>query len=249
MRKHISVIILGLIAVLAIAAPALASEAENEVMFMDAIVSPHLVPHFVSYALLGSILMISLSLAIRGAMALVPRGTQNIVEVVAEAMLNLSNETIGDHWGPKFFPLIGTIFMYIMVCNFMGLIPGFTSPTANINMTAAMALPVFFATHYYGLRIHGLGYIKHFLGPLPLLAPLMLVVESLSHLARPVTLAVRLFGNMTAKHQLLLVLGILAPAVVPTAVLGLGVLVSVVQAFVFALLTTLYLAGAVEEAH
>jgi len=249
MRKQISIILLGLIATLGLAAPALAAEAENEVMFMDAIISPEKVPHFVSYALLGSVLLIVLALAIRGAMALVPKGTQNAVEVIAEAMLNLSNETIGEHWGPTFFPLIATIFMYIMLCNFMGLIPGFISPTGDINMTASMALPVFFATHFYGLRVHGLGYIKHFLGPLAALAPLMLIVETLSHLARPVTLAVRLFGNMTAKHQLLLVLGVLAPAVIPTAVLGLGVLVCVVQAFVFALLTTLYLAGAVEEAH
>jgi len=249
MRKAISVIILGLMAIFCIAGPAVASGGENEVMFMDFIINPHTVPHFVSYAFLGTLLMIVIALSIRGAMALVPRGTQNVVEVIAEAMLNLSTETIGDHWGRRFFPLIGTIFMYIMVCNFMGLIPGFTSPTSDINMTASMAIPVFVATHYYGLKIHGLGYIKHFLGPLPLLAPLMLVVETLSHLARPVTLAVRLFGNMTAKHQLLIVLGILAPAVIPTAVLGLGVLVSVVQAFVFALLTTLYLAGSVEEAH
>jgi len=223
-------------------------------MLMDLIVNPEVVPHFVSYAFLASIILIVVSLAIRGTMALVPRGTQNVVEVIAEAMYNLSMETIGSHWGRPFFPLIATIFMFILVCNFMGLIPGFTSATSNLNATASMAVPVFLATHYYGLKVHGTGYIKHFLGPIRSLAALplmlmMLIVEGLSHLARPVTLAVRLFGNMTAKHQLLLVLGILVPWIVPTTVLVLGVLVSVVQAFVFALLTTLYLAGAVEEAH
>jgi F-type H+-transporting ATPase subunit a len=144
--------------------------------------------------------------------------------------------------------------MYIAVCNFMGLIPGFSSPTSNINMTASMAVPVFLATHYYGMKVHGIGYVKHFLGPMRTLAalPLMVLmffVESVSHLARPVTLSVRLFGNMIAKHFLLLVLGFLVPWFVPVAVLALGVLVSVVQALVFALLTTMYLAGAVEEAH
>ncbi len=253
MRKVFSALFLALFASAFIASPAFASGGENEVLYLNLILDPIFghgeVPAFVSYAFLGSIIMIVLALAIRGSMALVPRGTQNVVEVIAESMLNLSTETIGSHWGGFFFPLIGTIFMYIMVCNFMGLIPGFISPTGNINMTASMAVPVFFATHFFGLRVHGLGYIKHFLGPLPALAPLMLVVEMLSHVARPITLAVRLFGNMTAKHQLLLVLGLLAPVIVPTAVLVLGVLVSVVQAFVFALLTTLYLAGAVEEAH
>jgi F-type H+-transporting ATPase subunit a len=117
-----------------------------------------------------------------------------------------------------------------------------------------MAIPVFLATHYYGVKVHGLGYIKHFVGPMrsivafPLMI-LMFVVEVIGHLARPVTLSVRLFGNMTAKHMILLILGILVPWIIPTAILALGVLVSVIQAFVFALLTTLYLAGAVEEAH
>jgi F-type H+-transporting ATPase subunit a len=226
----------------------------SEVMFLDLFIDPGVVPHYVSYAFLGSLILIIVALVFRGAMALVPRGTQNVVEVIAEAMLNLSVETIGDHWGRQFFPLIATVFMYIMLCNFMGLIPGFTSPTGNINMTASMALPVFLATHYYGLKVHKFSYVLHFVGPirsllaLPLML-LMFVVEFISHLARPLTLSVRLFGNMMAKHKLLLVLGLLTPWVVPTAILVLGVLVSVVQAFVFALLTTLYLAGAVEEAH
>ncbi len=121
-------------------------------------------------------------------------------------------------------------------------------------MTASMAVPVFLATHFYGMKVHGASYIKHFLGPMRTLAalPLMILmffVETVSHLARPVTLSVRLFGNMIAKHFLLLVLGFLVPWFIPVAVLGLGVLVSVVQALVFALLTTMYLAGAVEEAH
>jgi F-type H+-transporting ATPase subunit a len=226
----------------------------HEVLLLDIIIPPDVVPHYVSYAFLASIILVGLALAIRGSLALVPRGTQNVIELVVKAMLDLAEENIGHHFGRTFFPLICTIFMYIMVCNFMGLIPGFSSPTSNINMTASMALPVFLATHFYGLKVHGPGYFKHFLGPmrslaaLPLMA-MMFLVESISHLARPVTLSVRLFGNMIAKHYLLLVLGVLVPAVIPTAILTLGVLVSVVQALVFALLTTLYLAGAVEEAH
>jgi F-type H+-transporting ATPase subunit a len=226
----------------------------HEVLLMDLIISPNVLPHHVTYAFLGSIILITVALVIRGSMQLVPRGVQNAVEVLAEAMLNLAEDTIGHEWGKRMFPLIATVFIYIMLCNFMGLIPGFASPTSNINMTASMALPVFFATHFYGLKLHKHKYILHFLGPMrsiaaiPLMA-MMFIVEGISHFARPVTLSVRLFGNMTAKHYLLLILGMLVPAIVPTVILGLGVLVAVVQALVFALLTTLYLAGAVEEAH
>lgn len=227
---------------------------EEEALLMDIIVNPHKVPHFVSYAVLGSLILIVLALIFRASMKLVPRGTQNVLETIGEAMYNLAEENIGHGYGEKFFPLIATLFSYILLCNFMGLVPGFISPTSNINMTASMAVPVFLATHYYGIRAHGLGYLKHFVGPirslpaLPLMM-LMFVIEFIGHLARPLTLSVRLFGNMVAKHILLLVLAILVPMIVPMVILGLGVLVGLVQAFVFTLLTTLYLSGAVEEAH
>lgn len=227
---------------------------QEESLLMDIVVNPHVVPHYVSYAFLASAILIGVSLAIRGSLALVPKGTQNFIEVLVEALVKLADENIGHHWGKHFFPLIGTIGLYILVCNFMGLIPGFASPTSNINMTASMAVPVFLATHYYGIKVHGIKYINHFLGPIRSIAalPLMILmffVEFIGHLVRPVTLSVRLFGNMIAKHMILFALGLLAPWVVPVAILGLGVLVSVIQAFVFVLLTALYLAGAVEEAH
>lgn len=226
----------------------------HESALMDLIVNPEVVPHYVSYAFLASLLLVGVSLAIRGKLSLVPRGTQNVLETLIDMVLRLAEDNIGHHFGRTFFPLIATLFFFILVCNFMGLIPGFASPTSNLNTNAAMAVPVFLATHVYGLKAHKLGYLKHFLGPIRSIAalPLMLImffVEAIGHLARPVTLSVRLFGNMTAKHIILLVLGILVPAIVPIAILILGVLVSVVQAYVFALLTTLYLAGAVEEAH
>jgi F-type H+-transporting ATPase subunit a len=227
---------------------------QEEALLMDVIVNPHVVPHYVSYAVLGSIILIGVALAIRGSLSLIPRRTQNFVEVMVESLLNLSEDNIGHKWGRYFFPLIGTIGLYILVCNFMGLIPGFTAPTSNINATASMALPVFLATHYYGLRVHGIKYVNHFLGPIRSLAalPLMILmffVEVIGHMVRPVTLSVRLFGNMIAKHMILFALGLLAPVIVPVTILGLGVLVSLIQAFVFVLLTALYLGGAVEEAH
>jgi F-type H+-transporting ATPase subunit a len=229
-------------------------EALHETLLMDAIIDPNVIPHNVSYAFLTSIILIVIALIIRGSLRLIPTGIQNFIETIVEAILKLVEDNIGHHWGRTLFPFICTIFIFILVCNLMGLIPGFTAATANVNTNAAMAVPVFLATHYYGIRAHGIKYINHFLGPIRsiLALPLMLLmfaIEFIGHLARPMTLTVRLFGNMTAKHVLLLVLAILAPWIIPTAILALGVLVSVVQAFVFTLLATLYLAGAVEEAH
>jgi F-type H+-transporting ATPase subunit a len=229
-------------------------EGLQDVLLMDAFIKPEVVPHFVSYGILTSILLVVGALILRGSLRLVPRGIQNFIELIINEMLNLVDENIGEHWGPRLFPFICTIFIYILVCNLMGLLPGFTAATANVNTNAAMAIPVFFATHYFGIRAHGIKYINHFLGPIRSIAafPLMLLmfaIEVIGHFARPLTLTVRLFGNMIAKHILLIVLAILAPWIVPVSILALGLLVSVVQALVFTLLSTLYLAGAVEEAH
>ncbi len=226
----------------------------EEKLLMDLFINPHAVPHYVSYAFLASLLLIATALMVRRSLQLVPTGLQNFMETVVEAILNLCEENIGHHWAKHFFPFIGTIALYIVVCNFMGLIPGFFSPTSNINNNVALAIPVFLATHIYGIRVHGFGYLKHFLGPIRSIAalPLMIlifVIELIGQLVRPVTLSVRLFGNMVAKHIILLVLASLSPWIIPTAILALGTLVSIIQAFVFTLLATLYLAGAVEEAH
>ena len=211
------------------------------------------VPPFVAFSWVATAIILILAVLASRSLKLVPTGVQNFVEVIMEFFLDMVDTSIGD-MGRKFFPFIATLGMYILVGNLLGLIPGCEAPTGNLNTTIALALPVFFVTHYYGIKMHKLDYIKHFVGPirslpaLPLMI-LMFVIELIGHLARPLTLSVRLFGNMVAKHKIILILLLLAPAVVPTAILALGVLVSVIQAFVFVLLTTLYLAGAVEEAH
>lgn len=211
------------------------------------------IPPYVALSWLVMAIAIVAALIVRASIKMVPSGLQNLVEVVIEFHLDLAESTIG-HMGRHFFPFIATLGIFILLSNLLGLIPGFEAPTGNINTTAALAIPVFFATHYYGIKTHKLGYIKHFLGPMRSLAaiPLMLlmfVIELISHLARPVTLAVRLFGNMTGKHLILMILGMLVPAFIPITILLLGVLVSFIQTYIFILLTTLYLAGAVEEAH
>jgi len=211
------------------------------------------IPPYVSLSWLVMAIILIVAVIVRSSMKMVPTGLQNLVEVVIEFHLDLAESTIG-HMGRHFFPFIATIGIFILISNLLGLIPGFEAPTSNINTNLAMALPVFFATHIYGFKVHKFGYIKHFLGPIRSLAalPLMLlmfIIEVISHLARPVTLSVRLFGNMTGKHLILMILGMLVPAFIPITILLLGVLVSFIQTYIFILLTTLYLAGAVEEAH
>ncbi len=211
------------------------------------------IPAFVTFSWVATAIILVVAFLATRSIKTVPRGVQNFAEVIIEFFIDLAETNIG-HMGRHFFPFLATLGIYILVCNFLGLIPGCEAPTSNLNTNAALALPVFFATHIYGIKEHKFGYIKHFVGPirslpaLPLMI-LMFIIEVIGHLARPLTLSVRLFGNMVAKHKIILILLLLAPAFVPTAILGLGVLVSVIQAFVFVLLATLYLAGAVEAAH
>ena len=211
------------------------------------------IPPFVAFSWVATGIILIIALLARKSLKMIPTGVQNLVEVIMEFFLDLVESNIG-HMGRHFFPFIATLGLYILVCNLLGLVPGCEAPTSNLNTNAALAIPVFLATHVYGIKEHKLSYIKHFVGPirslpaLPLMI-LMFVIEVIGHLARPLTLSVRLFGNMLAKHKIILILLMLSPVIVPTAILALGVLVSVIQAFVFVLLTTLYLAGAVEEAH
>lgn len=212
------------------------------------------VPAYVSYSWLAMGVLIGTAAAVKSKLSLVPSGAQNVMEVFADFFKTTSESNIGHHYGEKFYPLLGTIFLYILTCNLFGLIPGFESPTSNINTTASMAVPVFLLYQFYGFKVHGIKYLKHFMGPIqsPAAIPFMIFMfflEVISHLVRPITLSVRLFGNMMAKHLLLIILGLLAPVLIPTIILGLGTLISFIQAYVFMLLTTLYLAGAVEEGH
>ena len=147
------------------------------------------VPAHVTYAWVAMIILLVVAVLVRISLKLVPAGVQNFIEVVVEFFLNLAETSIG-HMGREFFPLLATLGMYILLCNFMGLIPGFEAPTSNINTTASMAIPVFLATHYYGIKIHKFGYIKHFVGPmrsifaLPLMI-LMFMIEVIGHLQDP----------------------------------------------------------------
>jgi F-type H+-transporting ATPase subunit a len=194
------------------------------------------------------ILIVGSFLLVRGVKLLPTRG-QNFLEMVIETMENFMVDITGPE-GRAFFPFIATIFLYILVSNLLGLIPGFVSPTANLNTTLSMALCTFVLTHVIGIKFHGAKYIQHFLGPVMFLAPLMIIIESIGHLARIMSLSIRLFGNIMGKEKILGILFALAGLyLAPLPILFLGLLVSFIQALVFMLLSIVYFVGAMEEAH
>jgi F-type H+-transporting ATPase subunit a len=194
------------------------------------------------------ILLLVLSVLATKAVKTIPGGFQNFMEVVVGGIENMIVETMGEH-GRPFFPLIATLAIFVLVSNLIGLVPGFFPPTANINTTAACAIIVFISTHIVGLKHHGVGYIKHFLGPIAWLAPVMFFIEVIGHLSRPVSLTLRLFGNMNGHELVLMIFFGLAPFLVPLPMMLMGVLVSFIQAFVFMLLAMIYIQGSLEHAH
>lgn len=185
-----------------------------------------------------------------GRLEIFPGKGQNFWEMVIGGMENFFAENMGRDRARMLFPFLATFALYIVIANLIGLIPGFMSPTSNLNITLGMTIMVWLTHHVLGLRYHGLGYIKHFLGPVPVLIPLMLPIELISNAARLLSLSMRLFGNIMAKETLLAVLFMLAGAYfAPLPILCLGVLVSLIQALVFTLLSVLYCAQAMEHAH
>jgi len=174
---------------------------------------------------------------------------RNVFEIFTEMVMKFLDDIIG-HRGRQFLPLIGTLGFFILFSNLLGLVPGFLPPTDNLNTTVACALVVFFATHYYGVKTHGLKYLRHFLGPVLWLSPLMLPIEVISHLARVLSLSMRLFGNIMADHMLLS-LTLAAPLILPLFLsplsMFLGVFVSLIQTFIFMLLSMIYISLAIEE--
>jgi F-type H+-transporting ATPase subunit a len=233
------------------------------------------IPDHVTYTWLVMIILAAVAFVASRNLQLVPRGTQNFLEVVLEQFNQMIDDVMG-HEGRRYLPLLATLGLFILTGNLMSLVPGLAGPTGNLNTTAACAIVVFFAYHWIGARKQGLiPYLKHFAGPVPLaLKPLMFVIEIISHLARPLSLTLRLFGNIVGGHILLAVIfllmgldGLIGWALsgsVPGAIIGgiggivtiaftvgflypLKILVAFLQAFIFVMLTMLYISGAIEE--
>jgi F-type H+-transporting ATPase subunit a len=184
--------------------------------------------------------------------ALIPESKmtfRNFFEIIAESLYGFVEGVIGHHEAAIYFPVIGTLFVFIFTCNLIGLVPGLLPPTDNLNTTLALGVFVFFYYNFAGLKAHGIGYLKHFAGPVLWLAPLMVVIELMSHIFRPVSLALRLRGNIMGDHIVLGVFSSLVPYLLPVIFYGLGVFVAFIQAFVFCLMTMAYISLSTAHDH
>ncbi len=227
----------------------------HPIYFIDYILSAIGLEHFArSYSHITHMWLVMVILIVSGflfgkGVQLLPKKGQNVFEVLIGGLENFMVEITGPE-GRAFFPFIATVFFFILVSNLIGLIPGFFSPTANLNTTLGLALCTFIYTHVLGIKYHGAKYIKHFFGPVWWLAPLMFPIELIGHLARVMSLSVRLFGNIFGKETVLTILFLLAGLyLAPLPILFLGLLVSFIQAVVFMLLSTMYFVGSMEHAH
>jgi F-type H+-transporting ATPase subunit a len=248
MRKGI----LGLLAMAAMPTAALAAEGHGYSWFMA-------LPGGKQYFYMYGAVFIALFLVIGSALVVGKRKTEEMVipdprftlrnffELILDFLAKLAEDIIGHH-SRKYLPLLGTCFLFILFMNLLGLIPGFLPPTQKMNVTLGLALVIFLSTHYYGVRENGIAYFKHFLGPMWWMFPIMLPIEIISHLARPMSLSLRLFGNITGDHAVVAGFMALIPFVVPSVFMGLGVFVSFMQAFIFTVLSMIYISGAVAHA-
>ena len=186
----------------------------------------------------------------KGRLKLVPGVFQLLLELIIDGFDKMVLDTMGPK-GRKYLPLVLTIIIFIFVQNALGLIPGLIPPTANLNATIGLALIVFIATHIIGFKEHGIKYLKHFVGPVWWMAPLIVPIEIIGHLARPLSLSLRLFGNIMGHEHIVGVLLILMPFGYPLLALStvLGVVTILLQTFIFGLLAMMYFGGAIEEAH
>ncbi len=211
----------------------------------------HLFPDYVVMCLIVAlVLMVLMGLAARRART-VPSKRQSLLELIIQAFEGQLVEIIGER-GRQYLPLIATMGLFIFACNLIGLVPGFMSPTSKLTVTAACALVVFFYYHWQGIKAQGpVNYLKHFFGPIPALAPLMLPIEIISHFSRVVSLSIRLFGNIFAEELLIVVMASIIPFFLPLPFMAVALFTSFIQAFVFVLLACIYIAGAVahEEDH
>ena len=191
-----------------------------------------------------------------GDVAVAPAGKfslKGIIESVLEFVVGIADTVIGEESGRKFVPMFASIFLFVWINNLVALIPGMTPATDNINTTFALGLFVFVMYNYYGFKEHGVAYLKQFLGPLLLLAPLMVIIELIGHLVRPLTLGLRLYGNVMADHT---VVGVFIGMFeqfwfipVPAIFYTMGIFVASMQAFVFTMLSMIYVSMAISHDH
>lgn len=182
---------------------------------------------------------------------LIPSGLQSFMEIILETIINFLADLMGEAKARKYFPLLASFFILILVSNYSGLLPGsghvtgLKAPTSNINTTVGLALVVFFTSHFMGIKEKGLGYFKHFVEPFPLLLPLNIIEE----LVKPLSLSLRLYGNIFGEEMVIASLFAMVPLFVPLPMMLLSILFGLIQAFVFTLLAAIYIDTATAEHH
>jgi F-type H+-transporting ATPase subunit a len=192
------------------------------------------------------LILVGVGLMVRRRLTLIPGGLQNVVEVIIGGLETFTVDTMGEKEGQRFFPVLCGTFLFILTMNFMGLVPLFEAPTADMNTTVALAIAVFVYYNFVGIkRWHG-HYIHQFMGPVPALAPLMIIIEFISHLSRPLSLTMRLFGNIYGETMVLLLFFMLMPILATLPVYFLFLLAKTLQAFIFFMLSIIYIKSAVE---
>ncbi|AXX96126.1 F0F1 ATP synthase subunit A [Arcobacter ellisii] len=202
--------------------------------------------HFV--LVIGIIFLISRAATRK--LQLVPSGSQNVMETFVGGIVAMGADTMGEKNARTYMPLIGSLALVIFVSNMIGVIPGFEAPTSNINFTLSLALIVFVYYNYLGIKKNGfVNYFKHFMGPMPALAPLMFPIEIISHLSRIVSLSFRLFGSIRGDDMFLMVLLMLVPWLLPLPGFFLLTAFGFLQAFIFSILTYVYIAGSIMMEH
>lgn len=209
----------------------------------------------------GYLVMCALIVVVLTVVCLIGRSRLSVenpgrLQIVAEDLVGALAGMLEEYIGPKgrnYLPLVGTIGIFILVANLMGLVPGLMAPTSNINVTLGCALTVWVYYHIQGLREQGpLGYIRHFAAPpgAPMwMAPIYLPIELISHASRVLSLSVRLFGNIFGEELVILILFSIVPFLAPLPMMFLGIITALLQAYIFVMLTIIYLAGAVAVEH
>jgi len=220
---------------------------------MQAADSANPIPNYLVIAYLIVFGLIALALVLRSRLSVDNPGKLQIVfEDLVGGLSGMLRDIVGPK-GPSYLPLVGTIGAFILVSNLIGLVPGFMAPTSSINVTLGCALTVWVYYHIQGVREQGIGaYLKHFAAPpgAPLfIAPIMLPIEIISHFSRVLSLSLRLFGNIFGEELVILILFSIVPFVVPLPMMFLGIITSSLQAFIFVMLTMIYLGGAVAAEH
>jgi len=205
-------------------------------------------PHLVMAFLVTIILVLLFRLGSRN-LDIFPSRVQTVLEMLYRAFRSLVDDVIGTE-GRKFIPALGTVGLFIASCNLIGLLPEMASPTANLNVTVGCAVFIFFYYHYQGVRKHGFfKYLGTFAGPVWWMAPLFIPIEVISHFSRPLSLSMRLFGNIFGEDLVIIIIASIVPFVAPLPMMGLAVFTSLLQAFIFVMLSAIYLSGAMESEH